>query len=80
MKAPPISGPQTEAMPYILPSSAAYLARFSTGTDRVIMMKLPAKIPADPTPAMARPMIKAVEFGAAPQIADPSSKMMMATR
>jgi hypothetical protein len=30
--------------------------------------------PAEPNPAMARPTMKAVEVGAAPQIADPSSK------
>lgn len=34
----------------------------------------PEKMPAAPTPAMALPMMKAVEFGAAPQTADPSSK------
>jgi len=40
------------------------------------MIKIaPLKIPAAPTPAMARPTIKAVELGAIPQIRDPTSKM-----
>lgn len=44
------------------------------------MMTEPEKIPAEPSPAMARPMIKAVEFGAAPHTADPISKIPMAIR
>ena len=35
----------------------------------------PEKMPADPRPAMARPMMKAVEVGAAPQRDDPASKI-----
>jgi hypothetical protein len=38
----------------------------------------PLKIPAAPTPAMARPMIKVVELGATPQIREPTSKMKRA--
>lgn len=34
----------------------------------------PEKIPADPTPAIARPMMKEVELGAAPQRVLPISK------
>lgn len=37
-------------------------------------------VPADPNPAMARPTMSAVEVGAAPQIADPISKMATAVR
>lgn len=44
------------------------------------MIKAPAKIPAPPTPAIARPMIKASELGAAPHIAEPTSKMKMAVK
>jgi hypothetical protein len=43
-------------------------------------MKLPAKMPAEPTPAIARPMINAVEFGAAPQMSEPTSKITMETK
>lgn len=44
------------------------------------MMKLPENIPADPRPAIARPMIKAVEFGEIAQIKEPISKIKMETR
>lgn len=45
-----------------------------------IRMIAPLKMPAEPIPATARPMIKAVEFGAAAQTIDPVSKMLMAAR
>ncbi len=63
----------------MLPKSAPYFALFSNGTESVTMMKLPAKIPALPTPEMALPMINIVELVDAPQMADPTSKIMMAT-
>jgi hypothetical protein len=37
----------------------------------------PAKIPAAAIPARARPMIKAVELGAAPQMTEPTSNRRM---
>jgi hypothetical protein len=40
----------------------------------------PEKTPAEPRPAIARPIMKAVELGAAPHTADPISKRAMATR
>lgn len=40
----------------------------------------PVVIPAEPIPAIARPTIKATELGAAPQIADPTSKSKMQVR
>lgn len=40
----------------------------------------PEVIPAFPKPAKARPTIKMVELGAAPQIADPTSKKPIDTR
>lgn len=40
----------------------------------------PFWIPADPIPAIARPTMKAVEVGAAPQTAEPTSKTTTATR
>lgn len=45
-----------------------------------MMMKLPAKIPADPIPAIDLPTIRAVEFGAAPQIVEPISKIIIDTK
>jgi hypothetical protein len=40
----------------------------------------PEKIPAEAMPAMARPTIKTVELGAAPQMAEPISKTTTLTR
>ena len=37
----------------------------------------PEKIPAEPAPAMALPTMNTVELGAAPQIAEPISKIAM---
>jgi hypothetical protein len=45
-----------------------------------MMMKLPAKMPADPMPAIDLPTIRAVEFGEAPQIVEPISKMTIDTK
>jgi hypothetical protein len=75
-----MSGPATDAIPYILPKRAPYFALFSSGTEQAMIMKLPAKMPAEPTPAIARPMINAVEFGAAPQMSEPTSKITMETK
>jgi hypothetical protein len=40
----------------------------------------PENIPADPTPAIARPTMKALEFKALPQTADPTSNIKIAIR
>jgi hypothetical protein len=53
---------------------------FFSGTVFAMMRTAPLKIPADPTPAMARPTINVVLFGATAQIKLPTSKMKMATR
>ena len=42
-----------------------------------MMIMAPEKTPADPSPAIALPMIKAFELGAAPHIAEPTSKRPM---
>lgn len=57
-----------------------YVGRWRSGTVTEIIRMAPEKIPAAPTPAIARPMIKAVEFGAMPQIKLPSSKIARAMR
>lgn len=57
-----------------------YCGRFSRGKIWVRMTEDPENIPAEPIPAMARPMMKAVELGAAPQIAEPTSKTTTAAR
>jgi len=45
-----------------------------------MMTRVPEKMPAEPMPAMARPTIRATEVGAAPQTAEPTSKMKIEIR
>lgn len=45
------------------------------GTVYAIITKAPENNPAEPTPAIARPTMSVTEFGAAPQMADPISKI-----
>jgi hypothetical protein len=73
-------GATTEEMPKRLPMNPVIIGRFCRGTASVMMTMVPEKIPQDPIPAMALPIMNAIEFGAAPQIADPISKMMMAAK
>lgn len=40
-------------------------------------LTMPDVMPPDPTPAIALPRMKAIEFGAAPQRAEPASKSMI---
>jgi len=40
----------------------------------------PLKMPADPAPERARPMMKAIELGATAESREPTSKMKRATR
>jgi hypothetical protein len=60
------------------PMRPVYIGRFVSGTVFATIMRAPEKIPALPSPAMARPTIRAVEFGATPQIKDPSSNTRIA--
>lgn len=53
------------------------MGRLRRGTSGRMIMMPPQKTPAAPTPAMARPTMKAEELGAAPQRAEPTSKMNM---
>lgn len=55
-----------------------YIGRFSRGIKKVRMTVEPAKIPPDPSPAMARPTINALELGAAAHTTDPTSKTTIA--
>lgn len=80
MKAPPIRGPATEARPYMPPISPVNIGLFTSGTAYAIMTRAPENIPADPTPATARPMIRATEVGAAPQMTEPTSKIKIAVK
>lgn len=64
----------------MLPNNAAYFARLTSGTEHAMIIKLPAKIPAEPTPEMARPMMRVVELGDVAQMSDPSSNMVIEHR
>jgi hypothetical protein len=67
-------------MPYILPMKPVYMGRFSRGTECARMMRAPEKIPAEPIPATARPMIRVKLLFATPQIKLPNSNNPMAIR
>lgn len=54
----------TAEIPYEAPIMPRYAGRFSGGARKATRMKAPEKTPAAPSPAMARPTIKAVLFGA----------------
>ena len=80
VKAPPSSGPTTEATPYVPPINPVKIGLRERGTDVAIRRYAPENTPLEPRPAMARPMIKVVLFGATPLIRDPTSKMAIAMR
>jgi len=80
VKTPPSNGPATEAMPYMAPMNPVYIGRLTSGTEYATIMSAPENIPALPTPAMARPTMRAIELGAIPQMRLPNSKMPMAMR
>lgn len=62
-------------------SLSVYLGIFNNTTgDRKKRPTAPEKIPPLPTPEIARPMMKATELGAAPQMALPTSKSKMVVR
>jgi len=73
-------GPATLAMPYIPPISPMKIGRFSRGTVLERIKIAPVNTPAAPSPAIARPTIKAVDVGATPQISDPISKIVRADK
>ena len=77
---PPSKGPATEATPNTAPLKPIYKGLFSSGTVCIIKITDPAVIPAEPIPAIARPNMKAVELGAAPQTAEPTSKRKIADK
>ena len=74
VNAPPSKGPAIEARPKLAPMVPWYFGRLCKGTKSTKMMIAPAVVPAVPIPAMARPIIKAVDVGAAAQTIEPISK------
>jgi hypothetical protein len=73
-------GAMTDETPNVMPKMEVNIGRFRRGTSGMMIIMPPEKMPADPRPAIARPTINAVEFGAAPQRADPTSKTTMEER
>jgi len=63
-----------------MPDIEIKTGRLRMGIRGIINMVPPAKIPAAPAPAMARPTMKAGELGAAPQRAEPASKTTIDVR
>jgi hypothetical protein len=64
----------------LAPMNPVYIGRFARGTEYATMIRAPENRPAEPSPAIARPMINAIEFGAIPHIKLPSSKIPIAVR
>jgi hypothetical protein len=69
-----MSGPATEDIPKMAPMTPIAMGLLCRGRMRWIVTVPPVKMPQNPKPATAHPIIKATEFGAAPQITDPISK------
>ena len=80
MKAPPINGPTTLAIPYDAPMIPVNIGRLRGGAEYAMRVYAPVPMPAAPTPAMARPTMRVSELGATPQMRLPTSKMKMASR
>ena len=80
VKTPPSSGPTTEEIPKTAPKAPCTAGRFRSGKVLRRIVTAPLTIPELPSPATARPIMKATEFGAAAQMMDPISKMPMRMR
>lgn len=76
VKAPPIKGPNTDEIPNTIPNMLWNIGRLGRGIIGIMIIMAPEKMPALPKPATARPKIKTGEVGAAPHMAEPTSKMM----
>jgi hypothetical protein len=77
---PPNTGPRTLERPAAKPKKDVYTGRFRRGMSGRMIIMPPVKIPADARPVIARPMMKALEFGAAPHSAEPASRMTREVR
>lgn len=73
-------GPRTEDIPNATPNMETKRGRLLKGTSGIVIIMPPEKMPADPKPAIARPRMKAVELGAAPHSADPTSKITIESK
>ena len=80
MKRPPRSGPNIDEAPNDKPNIEVATGRFRSGISGSVIIVPPEKTPADPRPAIARPIMKAVELGAAPHSVEPTSKIRSETK
>ena len=69
-----------EATPKIEPMAPIYTGRLCRGTTCVMRIVEPENIPAFPRPAIARPTMKATEFGAVAHTRDPISNITIEAR
>lgn len=69
-----------EAMPKTAPAKPWYFGRFLSGTKSVMITEAPTRFPAPPKPVMARPIMSAVDVGAAAHKVEPISKMTTSTK
>lgn len=79
-RAPPINGPRIAATPYVAPIIPTQVALFLGSEANAAIVYTPGAIPEAPTPAIARPTIRVVEFRATAQIKLPTSNMKIDTR
>jgi hypothetical protein len=80
VKAPPSSGPATLATPKHAPNSPCNIGLLASGTVFNIIRIAPVKIPDDPKPATALPIINIRLLVAAPHIALPASNINIPDR
>lgn len=80
VKAPPMMGPVARPswpMPMLTPMKSAC---FRVGRTVEMVVMAPLASPAEPTPAITRPMMNIGDDLAAPHMADPTSKITKKTR
>jgi hypothetical protein len=63
-----------------MPKRPWNMGRLCRGIIGIMISMHPVKMPADARPAMALPTMKTAELGAAPQMAEPISKVTMQRR
>jgi hypothetical protein len=78
VNAPPMNGPAIAATPNTADIIPRCIGLRSSGIILLTIRSPPEKMPEAPKPAIARPRIKASEFGAVVQISDPVSNRMIA--
>lgn len=78
-RAPPINGPSAVPKPRVPPIKPVNIGRLIGATTPGIKANVPTRIPEHPRPAIARPMMKATELGAAPQTAEPTMNRTIET-